>query len=175
MYATTANEIFCLPRGCSSCKVKIKAQVLKIVVQEIEKRIIQCSPKSPNARPGGVSFFQCFGSKLNYHPHFHVCYVDGVFVQGLDTLEFSQAFITPDDIQDTEDQIRKSVLNLFGKKKWIDKSETDAMLQWEHSGFSLNASVRVQAWDRPALERLLRYCARPPFASENLKWLMQTN
>ena len=46
---------------------KIKSQVLKIVVEEIEKRIILCNPSSPNGRTGGISFFQCFGSKLNYH------------------------------------------------------------------------------------------------------------
>jgi hypothetical protein len=35
-------------------------------------------------------------------------------------------------------------------------------------GFSLNASVRIEATDRAGLERLLRYCARPPFALERL-------
>jgi hypothetical protein len=34
--------------------------------------------------------------------------------------------------------------------------------------FSLNASVRIEATDRAGLERLLRYCARPPFALERL-------
>jgi hypothetical protein len=43
------------------------------------------------------------------------------------------------------------------------------MLSHENSGFSLDASVRTEAWDRPGLERLIRYCARPPFASENLR------
>jgi hypothetical protein len=132
---------------------KIKAQVLKIVVEEIDRRIIICSG-SPNAKTGGISFFQCFGAKLNYHPHFHLCYVDGAFTQDLDTLKFSQAPLTPDDIQDTEDLIRKRVLKLFGRKKWIEKSETEEMLKWENSGFSLNASVHVEAFDRPALERL---------------------
>jgi len=149
---------------------KIKAQVLKIVVEEIERQIMRCSSDLSNARTGGISFFQCFGAKLNYHPHFHLCYVDGVFLNQLDTLQFSQALITPDDIQDTEDQIRKRVLKLFGRKKWIEKSEIEEMLKWENSGFSLNASVRIEPFDRPALERLLRYCARPPFVSENLKW-----
>jgi hypothetical protein len=38
---------------------------------------------------------------------------------------------------------------------------------WEHGGgFSLDASVRVEADDRLGLERLLRYCARPAFALE---------
>ena len=117
---------------------KIKAQVLKIVVEEIEKRIISCCSSSPTAKTGGVSFFQCFGAKLNYHPHYHLCYVDGTFINDLDGLKFSHALITPDDIQDTEDQIRKRVLKLFGRKKWIEKSETEDMLKWENSGFSLN-------------------------------------
>lgn len=43
------------------------------------------------------------------------------------------------------------------------------MLSYENSGFSLNASVRTEACDRPGLEWLIRYCARPPFASENLR------
>jgi hypothetical protein len=37
------------------------------------------------------------------------------------------------------------------------------MAQWEHgSGFSVDASVRIEATDRAGRERLLRYCARPP-------------
>jgi len=36
-------------------------------------------------------------------------------------------------------------------------------------GFSVDAGVRIEAPDRAGLERLLRYCARPPFAMERLK------
>ena len=43
------------------------------------------------------------------------------------------------------------------------------MLAYQHSGFSVNAGVCIQAHDRAALERLLRYCARPPFAMERLR------
>ena len=49
-----------------------------------------------------------------------------------------------------------------------------AMLAWENSGFSIDASVRITLF-RPhlrvscqPLEHLLRYCARPPFALERL-------
>ncbi len=45
------------------------------------------------------------------------------------------------------------------------------MASWGHnSGFSLDASVRIEAKDRAGLERLLRYCARPVFASQRLSW-----
>ncbi len=43
------------------------------------------------------------------------------------------------------------------------------MLGWDHGGgFSLDASVRIEATDRDGLERLIRYCARPPFALDRL-------
>ena len=45
------------------------------------------------------------------------------------------------------------------------------MANWGHnSGFSLDASVRIEAKDCAGLERLARYCARPVFASERLSW-----
>ena len=46
------------------------------------------------------------------------------------------------------------------------------MASWGHGGgFSLYASIRVEGPDRAGLERLLRYCARPPFALERLEQL----
>ena len=47
-----------------------------------------------------------------------------------------------------------------------------AMAQWQHGGgFSVDASVRIEAADRAGRERLLRYCARPPFALDRLREL----
>ena len=41
---------------------------------------------------------------------------------------------------------------------------------WHHGGgFSLDASIRIEGPDRAGLERLLRDCARPPFALERLE------
>ncbi len=36
-------------------------------------------------------------------------------------------------------------------------------------GFSIDASVQIAAHDRAGLQRLLRYCARPPFALERME------
>jgi hypothetical protein len=36
-------------------------------------------------------------------------------------------------------------------------------------GFSVDAGVRIEAAGRAGLERLLRYCARLPFAMDRLK------
>jgi hypothetical protein len=49
-------------------------------------------------------------------------------------------------------------------------SRYDTLANWAHGGgFSLDASVRIEGADRPGLERLLRYCARPAFALERLR------
>ena len=48
------------------------------------------------------------------------------------------------------------------------------MLTWQHSGFSVDASVRISLADQDvpgyfqSLEHLLRYCARPAFALDRL-------
>jgi hypothetical protein len=49
------------------------------------------------------------------------------------------------------------------------------MLTWQGSGgFSVDASVRIEAEDRAGMERLVRHCARPPFALECLHALGST-
>ena len=47
-------------------------------------------------------------------------------------------------------------MRAFASRGLIERFEAREMLAFKHSGFSLNADV----------ERLLRYCARPPFALE---------
>jgi len=149
---------------------EILQAVLKIVVDEIRKRLIACSPTVSNPQIGAVSFIQHFGNSLNVHPHFHILLADGIFsIEGEDLL-FHEAILTPDDIADTQDAIQRRVLKFFKKRGWFDQDTIEKMLSYENSGFSLDASVRIEAFDRPGLERLIRYCARPPFASENLRW-----
>ena len=62
----------------------------------------------------------------------------------------------------------------FCRKGFLSREAAADMLAWQHSGFSVDASVRISPSDRdvPAyfqsLEHLLRYCARPAFALERL-------
>lgn len=51
----------------------------------------------------------------------------------------------------------------------LESFEAQEMLGYKHSGFSADTSVCIAAHDRAGLERLLRYCARPPFAMERLR------
>ena len=66
--------------------------------------------------------------------------------------------------------MRRRLLRAAARRGLIEREDAQAMGAWDHGGgFSLDASVRVEADDRLGLERLLRYCARPAFALERLR------
>ena len=50
--------------------------------------------------------------------------------------------------------------------KFINQEEMERMLRFENSGFSLDAKVKIQSWDRDGLEKLIRYCARGPLQAK---------
>ena len=69
-------------------------------------------------------------------------------------------------------QVRRRILRAFVRRGRINAQTRKEMEAWEHGGgFSLDASVRIDADDRKGLERLLRTCARPSFAADRLEEL----
>jgi hypothetical protein len=149
----------------------ILQHVLEIVVDEIRKTVIAGSRDVPNPKIGAVSFLHNFGATLNVHPHFHLIFSDGIFFTEGDSfkLQFQEAILTEWDIRTTQEHIQKRVLKFFERKGRFSNKEVEKMLTHDNSGFSLDASVKINAWDRDGLERLIRYCARPCFVSENLR------
>ena len=106
--------------------------------------------------------------------HFHCCVIDGVFAVGEDgQVHFAEApALTPEDLAAVQQQVRARVLRWFARAGHLDPADAQDMAGWHHGGgFSLDASVRIDGPDRCGLERLLRYCARPPFALERLEQL----
>jgi hypothetical protein len=136
---------------------------------------------------GAVAFIHRFGSSLNTHVHFHVCVIDGVFevMQGeVDTDATALPGVIPgapklcfhpatgmDEawLAQVQADMRRRVLRAFVGRGLIESLDAKEMLAYEHSGFSVDASVCIEAKDRTGLERLLRYCARPPFAMDRLR------
>jgi Putative transposase len=115
-------------------------------------------------------YLQHFGNTLNVHPHFHILVADGIFNIEGENLKFHETYFAPDAIADIQENIRHRVLKFFKRKGFFEQDDLEKMLKLENSGFSLDAKVRIESRDREGLERLIRYCARPPFASENLRW-----
>ena len=112
---------------------------------------------------------QRFGSALNAHTHLHCCVTDGVFsLDAAGTLRFHPAAdLSAAALSAVQRRIRSRVLRIAVRYGAL----TPEVARWDHGGgFSLHAAVRLEAEDRAGLERLLRDCARPAFASARLAW-----
>jgi hypothetical protein len=153
--------------------------VLQILLRVIEAHLRRASDgASSHARLGAVSFLHRFAASLNRHVHSHCCVIDGVFESLQEASGVSAAIRfrpaaapTPDALAASLEQVRVRVLRWFARRGLIAFADVRDMLAWENSGFSLDAAGRVAAHARAGLERLLRYCARPPFALERLELL----
>ena len=95
--------------------------------------------------------------------HFHVCVVDGVFeeVPG-DVIFHPASAIDETAVAQVQATLRSRILRAFVGRGLLESFDAKDMLGYQHSGFSVDAGVCIEAHDRAALERLLRYCARPP-------------
>ncbi len=130
-----------------------------------------CELAPPRARAGGIAFPQRFGSSLNRHWHIHIPMTDGVYALDDGALTFYQAVGLDQAVADrVAHTIRHRVLRHLQRCGCLDADDVQTMLGWDHhSGFSVDNTVTIPAWDRHGLERLLRYCSRHPFAKGRLR------
>jgi len=176
-------------RGFLADRPEAVRALTQIFLAEIERLLCAAAGATPAAktsaagrpRLGAVSFLHRFGSALNRHVHLHACVTDGVFVPPADGAgsDAPPAFlparpINPADLAAVTEKVRRRLIRWFRRTRLLDAEAAADMLAWEHSGFSIDASVRIALIDRDvpsyfkSLEHLLRYCARPPFALERL-------
>jgi hypothetical protein len=176
--------------------------VIRIFMRALESKIRKACPNAPpRSRIGAVLFVQRSGSSLNLHIHLHVVVAIGVFValvtasaqpitsaDSADSADsatdvrsvrfYEAAELTDANIQAFTDsltkKVRKRILRWMVKNNLLEPEDARDMLTWQgHGGFSIDASVHISAHDRHGLERLLRYCARPPFAAERISLMDQ--
>lgn len=155
---------------------KIASKVLKIFLDEIYKQLKQQFniPLESQVKLGGVSFIHRFGASLNVHLHFHCIVIEGLFISDSNgSLRFrSINNITEKDIKEVQKRVQLRVLKGFKRWKFLKDYEVENMKAWQGGGgFSVDGSVKLHKNDCKGLERLLRYCARPIFASEKLQQL----
>ena len=162
--------------------------VLRIFLRVIAQSLPANCPGAASADKaalhiGAVAFIYRFGSSLNGHVHFHICVVDGVFeeVPGQGDADTDAQSSSPgivfhpasaiDEaaVAQVQADLRRRILRAFVGRGLLESCDAKDMLAYQHSGFSVDAGVCIQAHDRAALERLLRYCARPPFAMDRLR------
>ena len=148
----------------------IETLALRIFLSVVEQALRRACPAAgPDSRIGAVAFIHRFGALLNPHEHFHCLVSEGVFeadTSGAATFHESRA---PDQkrLDEVHAKVRRRLLRALTRRGVLEPEDAETMANWAHGGgFSLDASVRIEGADRPGLERLLRYCARPAFALE---------
>ncbi|HZD04045.1 MAG TPA: transposase [Longimicrobiales bacterium] len=153
----------------------VASGVLHIFLRAIRATLHEASPGAPNSvqdvRLGAVSFLHRFGSSLNPHFHYHLVVLDGVFAENEEGVPaFHEATdLTPEHWQTLQRTVQVRVLRYFRRHGLLEDTTTADMLTWHGTGgFSIDASVRIEGDDRHGVERLVRYCARPPFALNRL-------
>ena len=62
----------------------------------------------------------------------------------------------------------RRVLDLMVRRKRLSLRLRDEMLDWKHSGFSADGSVKVATGDHGRLRRLVRDLARPAVSAERV-------
>jgi len=103
------------------------------------------------------------GEFARFNPHLHAIVLEGGFdpsgrfvhIPQLDLARLSQYF-------------RASMVAFFFKRQLIDERLAHNMLQWQHSGFSVDGSVRIPAGSSRTREALSRYIARAPVSLNKL-------
>lgn len=194
---------------------KLTSKVLAIFTKTITKYQKKKAKKQgiANAKVGGVTFIQRFGSALNLNVHFHTLFADGVFYKQTDNTYYFLRLAQPTkseletlvrkiqskvqkliDQQDLLDHKQESFdedslgklselsirhksgfgdrkdqgLRRYGTRKIEVDSENKDTRSASYLGFSLNASVWISGKQKSKLEKLIRYVARGPIATERL-------
>jgi hypothetical protein len=144
---------------------EVASGVLGIFLRALTSTLRNASPGAPasvrDAQLGAISFAQRFGSSLNPHDHFHVLALDGVISGDVERgvrfheatgLEARQA--QAQDAEALARTVQLRVLRWFARRGLLDPSAAADMRTWQGTGgFSVDASVRIEAEDRAGLER----------------------
>jgi hypothetical protein len=136
---------------------------------EIARRVYAMILRFYNAAAGcrvhsaAVIAYASAGEFARFNPHLHAIVLEGGFdpsgrflhVPQLDLARLSQYF-------------RACMVDFFFKRQLINERLARNMLQWDHSGFSVDGSVRIPAGSARTREALAQYIARAPLSLSKL-------
>ena len=136
----------------------LQGAALRLFLRAVEQTLrAHSAGAGPAARLGAVAFIHRFGSALNPHLHFHCVVLDGVFASApTGGVVFHAATgIDAPAIAAVQATIRRRLMQGLVRRGLLAGDDARAMQAWAHGGgFSVDAAVRIEATDRPGLERL---------------------
>jgi hypothetical protein len=107
--------------------------------------------------PGMIAAIQTHGEILPWHPHLHSLVTCGAFTPDGDFLELPEF-----DMDRLLVAWQEAVFTLYLTEGKIEPEVVENMRTWQHSGFSIDQSVLLQAGDQAGIERLVQYMVRCP-------------
>ena len=128
----------------------------------ILQRFYDRAAKRP-VRTATVLAYQTSGEFLRWNPHFHCLVLEGGFE---DRGKF--VHIPLGDIQRMSEYFRRVIIKFFLKQELISARIATSLINWRHSGFSVDASVRIPAFSDQARQALSQYIARPPLSLKKI-------
>jgi hypothetical protein len=106
-----------------------------------------------------IGAIQTFGDLVHWHSHVHAVVTEGVFTESGHFVHIPETW-KHRAIEIWQDKVFELLLN----EKKIDQETVAGMRTWRHSGFSVDNSVRIEANDHAAMQRLVEYISRCPFS-----------
>jgi hypothetical protein len=102
---------------------------------------------------------------VTFHPHIHAPVTDGVF-------DYDGTFrvLPPIPTKLLEQQLRRAVLEMLLADEAIDEDLVAKLLSWQHSGFSVDNQVRIEASDAEGRQQIARYMIRASFSLDKTEY-----
>jgi hypothetical protein len=149
----------------------------------VVRSVFQSVSGHPDAVPGMIGAIQtclrrgfgrqAFGDLIHAHPHIHALVSEGVFLPDLSACGHAQAGGTyvPLPKLATEPFLKlweQAVFDLLLAESKITEEIVMNIRGWQHSGFSVDQSVRLEAGDTEGIQRLIEYFLPCPFSQARM-------
>jgi hypothetical protein len=76
--------------------------------------------------PGAITYVQRFGGAINLNIHFHILFLEGVYVEKDGGVEFCEVAISHEDVEATIRRIQSRVIRLLCRRGLLSESEDEA-------------------------------------------------
>jgi len=123
-----------------------------------------CGAGENGTRAGAVMSLHTAGDLLNFHPHIHGIFLDGVVLDDGAYKSFDAL-----DRKRLEECFRERVFEFLKEKQLIDEEVISNMKSWEHSGFNVWLSEPIAAEEKERRLYLASYLKKCPVSLNRLE------
>jgi hypothetical protein len=123
-------------------------------------------------KTGIILAYQSAGEFLRFNPHWHAIVLEGGFDENGRFVHIPLGNLNKDVVQlllrSNCCTSRRVIIKLFLKKELISAKIATSLINWRHSGFSVDNSIHLPAHSTKARKALSQYIARPPLSLKKI-------